>query len=102
MVDMPIEFQPRFTNPMMSAALTFINTHIGDKRVLIHCNQGQSRSPSLGLVYLATKNVISSTSYQAAVNDFISLYKNYNPGTGISLYLQHNWQDLVNNELKAQ
>ena len=83
-------------NTVMMKAMSFIDDYISNKNILIHCNQGQSRSPSLALIYLARQNVISNVSYQSALKDFIKLYPIYNAGTGIALYLNHNWIDLIN------
>ena len=96
MVDKPVEFQPQFTHPMVSKAMEFINNNIKNKKILIHCNQGQSRSPSLGLVYLARNGDIPKDSYSVAAQAFLKLYPDYSPGTGIALYLEHNWDWIIN------
>ena len=95
LVDMPQELLPKYKNPIMIKSMSFIDDYISNKNILIHCNQGQSRSPSLALIYLARQNVISNVSYQSALKDFIKLYPIYNAGTGIALYLNHNWIDLI-------
>ena len=95
MVDMPNELLPKFTNPIFKCAMSFIDRHIKNKKVLIHCNFGMSRSPSLGLVYLASKGVISNNSFKEAVKEFEELYPKYAPGTGIMLYMKHNWDFLM-------
>lgn len=95
MVDMQNELLPDFTNPIIREAMTFIDGNIIHKNVLIHCNQGQSRSPSIALVYLAKKNIISNISYDFAIKDFLLLYPLYNPGQGIYLYLKNNWKSIV-------
>ena len=39
---------------IMDRSLAFIEQSLGDRcRVLVHCNQGLSRGPSIGLLYLA-------------------------------------------------
>lgn len=96
LVDMPNEFSPKFTHPIFLAAICFIGKNIADKKVLIHCNQGQSRSTSIGLVYLAIAGVISKDTYQNAVKDFINIYPEYIPGNGAMLYTKNNWNYLVN------
>lgn len=95
MVDMEKEFLPKFTHPIMESSLTFIDKYLSDKPILIHCNQGVSRSPSIGLVYLARENKISNTSYIDAKKCFLEKYSQYTPGRGIELYLQNNWNDLM-------
>lgn len=95
MVDMEKELLPKFTNPIMEASIHFIEKHIQDKKVLVHCNQGMSRSPSIALVYLARKNKIINASFEEAYFDFTNLYPNYQPGKGIHKYLSKNWRFLL-------
>jgi cellobiose-specific phosphotransferase system component IIA len=96
MVDMEQELHPAFTNPIMKAAMNFIENHIENNKILIHCNQGQSRSPSIALIYLAKKGVINSVTFTIAAKEFIQLYQNYQPGRGIALYMNRNWDYLMN------
>lgn len=95
MVDMDQELSPIYTNPIMKAAIQFIDEKILTNKIFIHCNQGQSRSPSIALVYLANKGIINNTSFNGAFQDFIKLYKIYLPGKGIGMYLNRNWQTLM-------
>lgn len=95
MVDMDKPFSPRFTNPIIKSAMMFISENIQTKKIIIHCNQGQSRSPSIGLLYLARINKIDSTTYQTAKSDFKKLYQKYSPGLGIRKYLNKNWNTLI-------
>ena len=44
--------EPLFMPPLFTASLDFIEKHISKRKVLIHCNEGLSRSPSLALLYL--------------------------------------------------
>jgi len=97
MVDMERELLPRYTNPIMFTAMRFIEDHIQENKILVHCNQGFSRSPSIALLYCARKKVIPSASYQKAVSKFIEVYPMYSPGRGIALYLEHNFSNLVGN-----
>lgn len=100
-VDMDRELLSRYTHPIMQAAIHFIEKYISESPILVHCNQGQSRSPSIGLVYLARENKITSNSYSAARNDFLNVYPNYLPGRGIELYLMKNWQELMSGEIRV-
>lgn len=94
-VDMDKPLSPRFTNPIMKAAMNFIEQQIPNNKIIIHCNQGQSRSPSIGLLYLAKINEIDSSSYQSARIAFKKKYPLYRPGSGISIYLRRNWPSLM-------
>jgi hypothetical protein len=63
--------------------------------LLIHCNRGESRAPSLGLVFLAKHvRAVPNGSYAEARRDFAKLFPNYAPGLGIETYLTTNWQAL--------
>ena len=96
MVDMPNELLPKFTNPIFNCAISFIKRDIQNKKILIHCNMGQSRSPSIGLVYLAITGTIPNNSYETAMGKFKELYPEYLPGAGIMLYMRRNWGFLMN------
>jgi len=99
MVDMERELLPKFTHPIMKAAMDFMDKHIGNNKILIHCNQGASRSAAVALLYLARKGVISKENYQKAEADFIKIYPKTNLGLGIKLYLNNNWRELVSNPI---
>ena len=84
-----------YTKPIIIKALNFIESSIKENNVLIHCNQGCSRAPSLALLYLAKrKGVIDNDSYQRAKDDFKKLGAFYTPGNGINIYLTKRWNDL--------
>ncbi|MEX2484097.1 MAG: hypothetical protein WED10_06050 [Brumimicrobium sp.] len=63
---------------IIDEALSFINVHLGDGQiVLVHCNQGMSQSPGIGLLYLAKEEVLSNDSFQAALIEFRTIYPGY-------------------------
>ena len=74
--------------------LNFIDKWIQTKKILIHCDQGQSRSPTLGLLYLAKRSkLIPSQSFDLARVEFTKLYPCYSP-SGIATYVKNNWNDI--------
>ncbi|MEZ4672258.1 MAG: phosphatase [Anaerolineae bacterium] len=78
---------------IMDAALTFVHEQLSaGAKVLVHCNQGGSRSPSIGLLYLAkfTDN-LPTGSFSEAENSFRSLYPLYNPAAGVRGFMIANW-----------
>jgi predicted protein tyrosine phosphatase len=82
---------------IMDEALAFIDDGMrsGD-RLLVHCNQGESRSPSIGLLYLAARaNSISSASLPEAEADFRRIYPHYNPKAGMRGFLLRYWSDYI-------
>jgi protein-tyrosine phosphatase len=87
--------KPLFMPPLFERSLDFIEKHINIRKVLIHCNLGNSMSPSLALLYMAKRpRVISDESYPAAMKDFRSIFPEYEPGLGIQIYLSQNWNQL--------
>ena len=85
MID-PIE--PLFYREVFDIALRFIENHIKDRKVLVHCNMGTSRSASIAMLYLFRDKGIS---YREAQNQFLDIYNDYNPGIGIDEWLGWNW-----------
>lgn len=68
----------------------------GSDRLLIHCNQGRSRSPSLALLLLASHtDEVPSDSFETARREFEDLYPGYRPSRGIVTFLQNNWDELL-------
>lgn len=74
--------------------LDFIEKWINQRKVFVHCDQGQSRSPTLGLLYLAKRlKTISNESFLSAKSDFIKMYPNYIP-SGIGEYVEQKWNEI--------
>ncbi len=74
--------------------LDFVEKWCNQRKVLIHCDQGQSRSPTLGLLYLSKRSkTITNESFINAKNEFVKMYPNYNP-SGIGDYVAQNWNKL--------
>lgn len=71
--------------------LDIIDTGRKTKKILIHCDLGHSRSPSLALLYLAKRtNLICNTTFTQAYMGFVKLYPQYRPG-GILNYIETHW-----------
>ena len=95
MVDMNTMLSHEYTEPIVKAALNFIERNINSKNVLIHCNLGRSRSPALAMLFLAKrKNILPKDSYKEAKREFMKLFPNYVPGIGIDSYLSKYWDVL--------
>jgi len=74
--------------------LDFIDKWIQTKTVLIHCDQGQSRSPTLGMLYLAKRaKLIPYQSFELARTEFIKIYPHYSP-SGIADYVKNKWDEI--------
>ncbi|WP_165750431.1 dual specificity protein phosphatase family protein [Cellulophaga sp. Z1A5H] len=86
-----------FENILFESSLVFIDENLNKgKKVLIHCNQGISRSPSIGMLYLATKEKIRNGNFDLAKDDFMKIYPDYQP-SGIREFLTKNWNHYVKN-----
>lgn len=82
-----------FSRELIEPALDFIDEQLSEgNQVLIHCSQGRSRAPSLGLLYLATRtDVLPDSSLEEAEKEFKKIYPAYSPKSGIRGHLQGNW-----------
>ncbi|MCS3936971.1 putative protein tyrosine phosphatase [Salinibacter ruber] len=89
--------QPLFQREMFEDFFSFAKRWLeNEDRLLIHCNQGRSRSPSLALLLLATHtDEVPTGSFVEARGVFKELYPKYQPSRGIQSYLQNNWDDLL-------
>lgn len=90
LVDPPV---PLFKPESFVAFLDFADMQwLAGRTLLVHCNHGESRAPSLALVFLAKRRAaLNDCSYGAARKEFGSLFQGYRPGTGIEAYLSENW-----------
>lgn len=82
---------------IIDAALEFISTSLetGNK-VLVHCNEGCSRSASIGLLYLAMNtDLLPKGDFLAAEAAFRSIYPPYNPKSGMRGFMMGNWKGYV-------
>jgi len=74
LVDAP---DPRFIpQGIIDEALLFIHSELSHgNRVLVHCNEGHSRSPGIAMLYLAINtDAVPSSDYDSAANAFRKLY----------------------------
>lgn len=82
--------------PMIKRAVEFIDEHIDKMEVLVHCNFGMSRSPSIALLYMARKGYIDNASFKDALKDFHKIYTYYSPGMGMYNYFDNYWYEIMN------
>lgn len=74
--------------------LDFIDKWRPQAKVLVHCDQGQSRAPSVGLLYLAKRlEAIPAETFDTAQQAFIEIYPGYQP-SGIADFLRGNWGEI--------
>jgi predicted protein tyrosine phosphatase len=85
-----------FDKRIIDAALGFIDEGLENKnKVLVHCNLGESRSPSIGMLYLASRTEQLPKSFSEAEIAFRKIYPDYNPSVGIREFIRQNWQNYV-------
>jgi len=63
------------------------------RNVLIHCNKGESRGPTIGFLYLCAIGFFSEDSYLTAMRRFIRIYPKYKPAKGMELFAKKHWKD---------
>jgi hypothetical protein len=62
--------------------------------VLVHCNQGESRSLGIGLLYLATHTEqLPRATLVDAEAAYRSIYPPYNPAGGMRGFLLAHWEE---------
>jgi hypothetical protein len=78
-----------FAEGMINAALNHIEYHLrAGKRVLVHCNQGGSRGPSIAMLSMRDE---LPDDFIEAEGRFKELYPLYNPRNGIREYVRDHW-----------
>ena len=91
LIDPPV---PLFQKQSFDIFFDFIDRQLGKRTVLIHCNKGESRAPSLTILVMAKRlGILPDTDYKSARATFEENYP-YKPGKGISLFLEKHWNDL--------
>ncbi len=84
---------PSYISPeIIDAALEAIRDNIQQRRILLHCNQGQSRSPGIALLYLLRHtDRLAPTDMAAAIAAFHTIYPPFAPARGMAEYIRLNW-----------
>jgi len=86
----PCEF---YNNEMIDEAIAYCISGLeSNHNVLIHCNQGESRAPSIAMLVLKKLNVLPHN-FDVAYSTFKSLYPNFIPSSGILEYLCNKWKN---------
>lgn len=92
LVDVP---NPAYiSKEIMDTAVDAIATNIQSKKVLVHCNQGMSRSPTIAFLYLLKYTmVLDSSDLDTALKQFRNLYPLYEPAGGVAGFVEEYWQE---------
>lgn len=88
---------PTYISPeIIDAALDAIRDNIQKTKILLHCNQGQSRSPGIALLYLLkSTDLLPQNDIAAAIAAFRAIYPPYAPARGMAEYVRLNWHHYV-------
>ncbi len=86
--------EPDFVpDAVINEALSFIKDNLAkDKSVLIHCNHGLSRSPTIIFLYLYSAGKLPAE-YHRAIRAFRQIYPQYDPSIGLELYAKRRIRD---------
>lgn len=91
-----------FDKRIIDAALEFIHEHLSaGKNVLACCNQGESRSPSIALLYLIKHGIIKGETLEDCEAEFLKVYPEYNPGAGMRGFVLFYFSEYKNKPFKA-
>lgn len=93
-----------FSKEMIEEALDFINVSLSNgMKVLVHCNLGESRSPAIALLFLATRSrTITDHSLEEAESEFLKKYSKYHPNPGLREHMHRNWDDYCHRTLSRE
>lgn len=88
---------------IVDAALEFIDSGLrAGHRVLVHCNLGESRAPSIALLYLrAYTDCLPDSSVAEAEAVFRQIYPLYSPGLGMRGFVAANWDTYSRRKLDS-
>ncbi len=87
--------RPRVPPFLYAASKAFLAKHLQNGKVVIHCNDGDSRAPAVALIYLAWSGGLPSDNYDSAYNAFRLVYPDFSPGAGIFANMNMRWADLI-------
>ncbi len=79
---------------IIDTALAFIDDNLkSGNRILVHCNEGCSRSAGIGLLYLARfTDKVPKGSFFEAEKVYRSIYPPYSPKSGMRGFMIENWK----------
>jgi len=77
---------------IIDEAIKAISINIVNLKVFVHCNQGQSRSAVIGLLYLHHIKAIADN-FLDAETEYLILYPWYYPANGMKMFAMQNWSN---------
>ena len=90
LIDAP---DPQFIRAeVVAAAIKAIADNLTRSKVLVHCNKGESRAPTIALLYLALHtDRFDDCDYAAAAARFSESYPAYRPAAGMAGFARAVW-----------
>jgi len=87
---------PSYFSPVIfDAAVEFIHEGLASgAKVLVHCNQGESRGPGVAMYYLGNRTNRLPVDYVQAEALFRGMYPLFNPSAGVRGFLAASWPAL--------
>lgn len=77
---------------VIDAGLAFIAEQLDEgNKILVHCNAGMSRGPSMALMYLRKVGQYPNISFARGMHMFKALYPKYSPGLGMEHHVRSRW-----------
>ena len=85
-----------FNKKMFETAFSFLDEYKEQGyKLLIHCNQGESRAPTLGMLYAARFGAFGYAHFATSVRELQKIYPQYNPKIKIYKTVEALWQYFV-------
>lgn len=85
-----------FNRNMFQRAFEFLDEYrTRGYKLLIHCNQGESRAPTLGMLYVAYLGLWGKIDFASAVNRLEQIYPSYSPRNNIFHTVENLWYVFV-------
>lgn len=90
-----------FNRDMFDTAFSFLDEYrLQRYKILIHCNQGESRAPTIGLLYIARLGAFKYADFDTSVQKLKEIYPVYMPKRNIFLTVKSLWRDFVQNPVE--
>ena len=88
-----------FNRNMFEQAFVFLDKQVAiGNKVLIHCNQGESRAPSLGMLYVARLGKWNWADFETTMKEFVSIFPRYSPKKNILMNIKLSWNYFIKNQ----
>jgi len=86
----------QYYKEMFADAFCFLDEYyLEGRKILIHCNKGESRAPTIAMMYATKHGAFGESSFSAAATRLSEIYPNYNPKIGIFKTIELLWGHFV-------